>query len=210
MNINAANWRNCTMFVQDLVTPGLNIAAEVTKEDAYNFQEMCQMFSTAQKHSPVKRALKCPQPAVLPVRKALSQTSLNKLNVSKSVVNRSNPTKTEKLVTPAPNPMKKVATKRVVAKASVVLENAIKDGTFFDVINAEMAKFSTRSDERIRNEARILGILKQHFKIFDRALILVPIGSSTFGFGCCDSNYNILVDTRKIANSKSFLMKVIV
>lgn len=183
------------MFVQDLVTPGLNITAEVTKEEAYNFQEMCQMFSTAQKHAPVKRVLKSLQPVNLPVRKALSQTNSNKLNVSKSIENRS---KAEKPVAPATNPVKKVATKRVVVKASVVLENAIKNGKMFDIINTEMAKLSTHSEERIRNEARILGILKQHFKIFDRALVLVPFGSSTFGLGGCAPNYNILVDTRKI------------
>lgn len=33
------------MYVEDLVRPGINIAAEITTKDAYGFQEMCQMFA---------------------------------------------------------------------------------------------------------------------------------------------------------------------
>lgn len=183
------------MLVQDLVSPGLNITAEVSKEDAYNFQEMCQMFSTAQKHSPAKRVPKQSPFPNLPVRRALSQTSLNGLKSAPKPA--ANTSRGEKSKSTIPNPVKKVATKRVVAKASVVLENAIKDGKIFEAIDSEMAKFSTRSDERVRNETRILGILKQHFKIFDSTLVLVPFGSTAFGFGGADSNYNILVDSRK-------------
>lgn len=38
------NWTNCSMFVQDLVRPDINITAEVPKEAAENFQQMCQQF----------------------------------------------------------------------------------------------------------------------------------------------------------------------
>lgn len=189
------------MLVQDLVSPGLNITAEVPKEDAYNFQEMCQMFSTAQKNSSAKQS-KGPKQSPLPsssVRRALSQTSLNGLKSAPKSAPKSaaNATKGEKSKSAVPNPVKKVATKRIVAKASVVLENAIKDGKIFEAIISEMTKFSARSDDRVRNETRILGILKQHFKVFDRTLVLVPFGSAAFGFGGADSNYNILVDSRK-------------
>lgn len=182
------------MFVQDLVSSGLNITAEVSREEAYNFQEMCQMFSRAQKHSTINRIPKC-QTSINIVQKTLSQTSLNKLNGSKSIVNRSNQTKT---MTTVPIPVKKVTTKRIMTKPSVLLETAIKDGTVFDAISIELAKFSKHSDVQFRNESRILGILKQHFKIFDRTLALIPFGSRTFGFGRTNSNYNILIDTRKI------------
>lgn len=39
------NWQNCTMYVQDLVRPDVNITAEISKEAAYSFQEMCQIFA---------------------------------------------------------------------------------------------------------------------------------------------------------------------
>lgn len=39
------NWQNCTMYVQDLVRPDLNIAAEISEADAFCFQKMCQIFA---------------------------------------------------------------------------------------------------------------------------------------------------------------------
>ena len=192
------------MFVQDLIDDGLNITAEVSKEEAYNFQEMCQMFSTIRKSSPAKRVPKpLPSPNVQSVRKAFSHNSLNDMKTSANHVASS--TKNEKskssitatTVDVTSNTVKKIATaKKVVAKVSVILENTIKDGSIFNMITMELEKI-THSSDRIRHETRILGILKQHFKIFDRALALIPFGSTVYGFAACNSNYNIFVDTRK-------------
>lgn len=204
MSANPNNWQKCCMFVQDLIVPGLNITAEVSREEAFNFQEICQMFSTSPKHSPVKRVLKThpsPQasPAIKPMCKSWSQNSLTAPNVaSKNVIKSDKP----KPIT-SNAVAKKVASKRAGAKTSVVLENAIKDGHIFDVIATEKTKFCTRSDDRNRTEQRILGILRQHFKIFDRTLALTPFGSTTFGFGGNDSNYNIFIDARR------FLLSII-
>lgn len=44
---NAVNWKNCTMYVQDIIFPGTNIVAEIPKDEAYNFQKMCSLFATA-------------------------------------------------------------------------------------------------------------------------------------------------------------------
>lgn len=41
---NPKNWKNCTMYVQDLIRPGVNVSAEVSKKAVDNFQEMCQVF----------------------------------------------------------------------------------------------------------------------------------------------------------------------
>lgn len=190
----------CTMKVQDLAEAGINVTADVTKEEAYNFQEMCQMFSTRRKSSPAKRS---PVVNAQTVRKAFSTSSLNDM---KSNGSHAAPTiKNEKskasmavaTTETASNAMKKVVTvKKSVAKVSVILETAIKDGSIFGMITTELDKI-TRSDERIQHETRILGILKQHFKIFDRAVVLIPFGSTVFGFARQHSNYNIFVDARK-------------
>lgn len=188
------NWQKCTMFVQDLISVGLNITAEITKEEAYNFQGMCQMFSTSQKQSPPKRSPKLPPQESVPVRKA---TSLSCLPLIKTSSARGKSAKDEKTKPSIAGTMKKSVTKKNATKSpAVVLDEAIKSGKVYELITAEMEKFSARSQERIRHETRILGMLKQEFKLFDRTLELVPIGSTTFGFGCNDSNYNILVDTR--------------
>lgn len=41
-----ANWSNCSMWVQDLVSPCTNITAEISKQEVDNFLKMCRMFST--------------------------------------------------------------------------------------------------------------------------------------------------------------------
>lgn len=184
------------MFVQDLVSPGVNIAAEIPKEQAYNFQGMCQMFSTTQRPSPVKRTPKASPPAYLPVRRT---TSLSSLPASKSTTSsRAKATKDDKTKLSASNLLKKVPTKKGAAKTPLAtIDEAIKNGKIYESITNELEKVSLRSEERIRHESRILGLLKHQFKLFDRTLALIPFGSTTFGYAGSNSNYNILVDTRK-------------
>lgn len=40
------NWSNCSMYVEDLVSPCTNITAEIPKSEVNNFVIMCRMFST--------------------------------------------------------------------------------------------------------------------------------------------------------------------
>lgn len=40
------NWQNCTMWVQDCISPSTNITAEIPKPEVDNFIKMCQMFAT--------------------------------------------------------------------------------------------------------------------------------------------------------------------
>lgn len=45
MATSPENWRNCTMYVQDLIREDVNITAEISKKQAEKFQKMCQMFA---------------------------------------------------------------------------------------------------------------------------------------------------------------------
>lgn len=45
ISANLANWKNCTMYVEDVIRTGINVAAEITTKDAYSFQEMCKVFA---------------------------------------------------------------------------------------------------------------------------------------------------------------------
>lgn len=191
MSSNVQNWTDCTMLVQDLVVPSLNITADIPKEEAYNFQEMCQMFSKSQRSAPIKRNMYFSN----------DNLSANNKALPKSIVNRPKPTKDEKSKS-VPNLSKKTVVKKSAVKSvAATLEDAIKNGKIFESIAAELTKVTTRCDERIPNETRILRILKSHFKTFDRTLNLLPVGSSTYGFGGSHSNYNIFIDTRKMAFS---------
>ncbi|XP_031626105.1 uncharacterized protein LOC116342572 [Contarinia nasturtii] len=46
MESNGANWKDCTMYVQDIDSQGMNITAEISNKEAHNFKKMCQMFFT--------------------------------------------------------------------------------------------------------------------------------------------------------------------
>lgn len=206
MNANTSNWVNCTMFVQDLCAAGVNIAAEIPKEHAYNFQGMCQMFSTSQRPSPIKRMHKASPPANQPIRRA---TSTSSLPAPKSSANPTKATKDDKIKVVTSNLLKKVPTKKGAAKTPLAtIDEAIKNEKIYELIANELEKVSLRTDDRVRNEARILGLLKHQFKLFDRTLELTPFGSTTFGFGASNSNYNIFVDTRKCSFLKILIGKM--
>lgn len=40
------NWKNCSMYVQDPISPSTNITAELTKYEVDNFIKMCKIFAT--------------------------------------------------------------------------------------------------------------------------------------------------------------------
>lgn len=46
MKANPKNWENCALYVQDIVSPGLNVAAEISRQEITNFKLMCQLFSS--------------------------------------------------------------------------------------------------------------------------------------------------------------------
>lgn len=46
MSLHYRNWGNCTMFVEDLNATGKNITAEIPKEHAIHFKEMCKLFAS--------------------------------------------------------------------------------------------------------------------------------------------------------------------
>lgn len=55
--------------------------------------------------------------------------------------------------------------------------------------------YTFRTAERIAHETQIVEHLMHHMNAFDSALELMPFGSSTYGFGGSNTNFNILVRT---------------
>ncbi|XP_055326064.1 uncharacterized protein LOC129579895 isoform X2 [Sitodiplosis mosellana] len=206
MNASVANWQKCTMFVQDLIVAGVNITAEIPKEQAYNFQGMCQMFQNGLiRPSPVKRVPKASPTEHLPMRRA---TSVSSLPSTKPSASRGKAPKEDKSKVATSNLLKKAPTKKGAAKTPLAtIDEAIKNEKIYELIRSELEKVSLRSDERVRYESRILGFLTHQFKLFDRTLALIPFGSTTFGFGGSNSNYNILVDTRKSQQVQALVLE---
>lgn len=48
--LSPKNWENCTMLVQDIKAPGVNITAEISSQEAINFQNMCRIFHLDNSH----------------------------------------------------------------------------------------------------------------------------------------------------------------
>lgn len=43
---NPSNWESCVMWVEDIVSPNVNITSEMSNDDANNFVKLCQIFSS--------------------------------------------------------------------------------------------------------------------------------------------------------------------
>lgn len=52
------NWENCAMWVQDAISLGTNITAEITEFEANSFVRMCNTFAEYPKYSTIARSLK--------------------------------------------------------------------------------------------------------------------------------------------------------
>lgn len=78
------------------------------------------------------------------------------------------------------------------------LKNLIDDKNIFKQIAIEAKRLECRNNNRVYNEARILEILRFYLQNFDSKLNLLTFGSSTYGFGGDKTNFNILIDIRKL------------
>lgn len=83
------------------------------------------------------------------------------------------------------------------------LKNLIENENIFKQIANEAKNLECRNNDRVYKEARILEILRHYLENFDRNLNLLTFGSSTYGFGGDKTNFNILIDTRKLIQYKN-------
>lgn len=67
----------------------------------------------------------------------------------------------------------------------------------FKEIFSVSANLLTRDEERIRNEKNIMRIFTIYIESFDPTLIISSFGSSTYGFGGSNTNFNILINAGK-------------
>lgn len=55
----------------------------------------------------------------------------------------------------------------------------------------------SRTHHRITHENQIIKLLTNYLKKFDYSLRMMPFGSSTYGFGGSNTNFNVLINARK-------------
>lgn len=204
---NASHWRNSSMFVQDIKSPGVNITVDVPEKEAENFQQMCRMFESV---SSIGKAvdeylLKVHQNRPASVvdltidldsdepppakRAALENHTTGSSNTNNNNNNRSEARSVD--ISPTSD-----ATQTLT---NVVMSNK---NQIFQGIPSTAVDFVIRTVRRISDERDIVRFLTSHLKTHSTTLQTIPFGSSTYGFG--GSDFNILVNTSTTKNSRYF------
>lgn len=200
--LNPVNWENCTLYVQDINVPGINITAELSSEEAYTFKTICQVVSTEniynntideyilqlQKDEPVNPLWVLAKSSSATIKSSsLSNLSLNAI-----------PPTTRKASTSTIS-MQSLKTAIISAEkvtgsnTSKKLEDIIQKNNVSDAAVARMKELLSRSQDRIQNESKIIETFSNFFIKIDPTSKVVPFGSSTYGFGGLKTNFNILL-----------------
>lgn len=192
---NPTNWENCAMYVQDIKSPGINIAAEISHVETNNFKTICKVISSEKLHGHFIDEYMSKLSTVQSLVQSAgpfkgSYSSLNSMTPTSSESSNSTTFSMQNLKT-AINSMENVLENSTSKK----IENLIKTDDVSKAAVVEMRKLLTRSEQRIQNEANIIEMLTRFFQTVDSTLKVVPFGSSTYGFGGSRTNFNILLKT---------------
>lgn len=213
MKSNPKNWTKCTMFVQDIESPGVNITAELTEEGVDSFKQICRMFIPFSLHaknideyfSKITQA-----PAANGIHLAMNTKSGPSTRnvppvISKPPANSFQHSPNAHAVTDLNGnivPKHKLSTVNIETPSSSTTSKPTKSLIDSSNINEVAVSIKTtainiifRTMERISHEMDIIGFLTRHLKAFDSKLELMPFGSSTYGFGGFSTDFNILVST---------------
>lgn len=79
----------------------------------------------------------------------------------------------------------------------MTLGDLIRTNQCYESISLEMVNFMSRTNQRIQYEENILQILAKAVNSFDPLLKVATFGSVEYSFSGTNTNYNILIDTRK-------------
>lgn len=173
------------MYVEELKSPGINIAAEIEERDADTFQEMCKMFASSNLYE-----------------RAIDEYLLK---VPKDVIDLTSDEDCEP-------PAKKVAldTTSISSKISMgmnivpISTNRSSAGSLVDVISSNMDEvfrgipittvdLVTRTVQRSLAERSISASLWHKSIVHSAKLQTKMFGSATYGFGGSNTDFNVLV-----------------
>lgn len=217
IELNASSWENCAMYVQDLKL-GTNATAEISKQEANNFIQMCRESAAPTMHdqaideyllkllqaradsSKLSLSAVCPRP-VEKSNYALSDVSLNSLQRFKAAVASSEKRTNGEEACSSSSSSSNVSATNTNASANSTsnsikrLEDAIKVDEVVKSTMIEMNSIGTRSNSRIQSELEIIRLLSFLLRTYDSTVKLVPFGSATYGFGGKKTNFNIMIIT---------------
>lgn len=180
------------MFVEDIKSPEINVAADVSEKEVANFKEMCKMFLST---SLYERAI---DEYLLKLQQIRPSCAID-LGID---VNSDEPP-----------PAKRAAlehTNDIHSNSSSAAQSSLTNVIMANVnlVSQEIpntaADLTFRNARRITNELNIFvqcttiaASLKYLCKHYSMTLKLMPFGSSTYGFGHPNTDFNILIKTGK-------------
>lgn len=86
---------------------------------------------------------------------------------------------------------------------SMTLGDLIRTTQCYDAISKKTIELLAPNFQRRKFESNILDLMTQCVKAFDPNLNVLPFGSAAYGLCGADSNYNILIDTRKFVKKNN-------
>lgn len=90
--------------------------------------------------------------------------------------------------------------------STMKLADVIDANQFPPAIIAAAIDLTSRTHQRISHEIQIIIILMGQLKKLDSALRVMPFGSTRYGFGGPNTNFNILIDAGKNSACISFIL----
>lgn len=199
------------MYVHDIKSPGINVTAEISREESLNFKVMCNVLASSKFEE-----LRSQFIDEYTLRQQFSQSS-NKCNGSSLSLNSSASNKTviacssqvskaasgfsmqnmKMAICSIENDAKLscLAPKESDPKPSLVkkLENLIKIEDVSKTAKIDMISLLSRSADRVMYEVKIMELLSFYFSAYDSTIKVVPFGSSTYGFGSMRTDFNLLI-----------------
>lgn len=194
------------MYVQDLISPEINIVAEISKEEANNFKHMCKVFATMDSHD---------QPIDEYFAKISDEMSTCLTITLDSGAHLPKNPASELGETLIPNPKFIDANQKFLAMGSPKIDSIFSNNAIANLksaaikklkdvdmitkhIKIEMSEMLSRSKSRINSEQGIIKMLTFFVLTYDASIKLTPFGSVTYGFGGSSTNFNILISSGKI------------
>lgn len=191
------------MYVQDITSPGVNITAEIPKDEANNFKKMCSVFAVAESHGKFideyvsKLVASQADNIVNGCDTGSASTNVKSVQVAElksiSTANSINSDTSQSAV--RTNIQEIVDGNTSVQSNPAKLEDVIRTDKATLAIATEMIHFVSRTKSRIHNESQIMNTLAGYLNGFDCKVQLVPFGSATYGFGGSSTNFNLLANT---------------
>lgn len=200
------------MYVQDIKLPGINITAEISDEEANEFEQLCQIFATDKSHEKIIDKFMHIKKIFEAELKTSHANCESNVTVKKHLSDQSTSNNLLNLVTQNLNDLKLEQAK--LSKTNIIIDSlkSMKKPEITEIsmtIKLKMDELLTRTKKRRKYESAIIRQLTLDLESSQCVKSLVRIGSTVYGFGESETNLNLLALTG-LNISKCFIQQFII